>query len=70
MTREQMSAEEIATVNMAIGRIFRLGSRPGQEGDAAEYWNCRSAILNLLGEGEDRSPNWVRDRLGGAAGDF
>lgn len=35
-------------INLAIGRIFRLASRPEQAGDVAEYERCRSLILNTL----------------------
>ena len=36
------------TINLALGRIFRLASRPEQPGDGAEYERCRSLILNAL----------------------
>lgn len=64
-----MTADEAAAVDLAIGRIFRLAARPEQDGDAADYWRCRSIILDLCGEGEDRRPCYGRDRLKGAAGD-
>jgi hypothetical protein len=60
-------------VNRAIGRIFLLGSRPEQTGDAAQYELCRKTILDLVeADGfrfEDRAPCYVRDRLKGAQGD-
>lgn len=61
-----------AAVQMAIGRIFRMASRPTQAGDIAEYERCRALILDYP-EGtqpfEDRSPDYGRDRLKGAQGD-
>jgi len=33
-------------VELAIGRIFALGSRPTQPGDVEEYNRCRAIILN------------------------
>jgi len=57
-------------VQLALGRIFRLLSRPFQEGDLEEYHRCRSIILDASPEPqEDHRPNWVRDRLRGAQGD-
>lgn len=59
------------TVNLALGRIFRMASRPEQPGDAAEYWRCRSLIMNELDDGSyiDCRPDYGRDRLRGAQGD-
>lgn len=55
---------------LALGRILRLGSRPTQPGDVAEYERCRAIIMDELEPvTPDYSPNWVRDRLKGAAGD-
>lgn len=68
---------EAQTVNLAIGRIFRMASRPTQAGDVAEYERCRRLILNII-EGQpdycaaryaDHSPDYARDRLKGAQGD-
>lgn len=33
-------------VQLAIGRIFRLASRPEEPGDAASYEECRAIILD------------------------
>jgi hypothetical protein len=65
------------TINLALGRIFRLASRPEQSGDIADYERCRSLILNAL------DPNMVihhaamaqqhnvgRDRMKGAQGQW
>lgn len=32
-------------MELAIGRIFRMGSRPTQEGDIEMYEKCRSIIM-------------------------
>lgn len=68
MTPDQLKD---AVVGLAIGRIFRLASRPPQPGDVAEYERCRAIIHDTLGPGdyESKAPNWVRDRNRGAAGD-
>lgn len=34
-----------ALEQLALGRIFRLGSRPTQEGDIAQYEDCRRIIM-------------------------
>ena len=68
-------ADKRKLVELAIGRIFRLASRPERPGDAAEYERCRAIILDAVDPAMvhaasiDRRPNWVRDRLKGAAGD-
>jgi hypothetical protein len=62
----QMTTE---TVNLAMGRIFRLMSRPAQPGDVAEYERCRGLILDLCKPVADHAPNFARDRLKGAQGD-
>lgn len=48
-----MSQAEQTTVELAIGRIFRMGSRPTQPGDAAEYERCRAIVMSILGGDED-----------------
>ena len=58
-----------AAVEMALGRIFRIMSRPTQPGDVAEYERCRAIILDLAGDPViPYSPNYARDRMLGAAG--
>ena len=32
-------------VELAIGRIFRMGARKSQPGDMAEYERCRAIIM-------------------------
>lgn len=62
MTRAQ-------TINLAIGRIFKIAERPERPGDIAAYERCRAVILDLCDAPEDRAPNYARDRLNGAQGD-
>lgn len=35
-------------IDLAIGRILSLGSRPTQDGDIEEYERCRAIILKAL----------------------
>ena len=63
-------AEKKLLVDLAFGRIFRLGSRPTQPGDVAEYERCRAIILdNTEPTPLGWQPNYARDRRAGAAGD-
>ena len=65
-----MSNEDRKTVDLAIGRILRMASRPAQPGDVAEYERCRALIMNLCEPvTPGYVPNYARDRLCGAAGD-
>lgn len=65
-----MTNEDKNTVNLAIGRIFRMASRPTKPGDVAEYERCRALILDLVAPvAPGYTPNYARDRLSGAAGD-
>ena len=65
-----MSACSVSVVDLAIGRILRLGSRPTQPGDIEQYERARAVILAELGNRvEAYRHNWARDRLLGAAGD-
>lgn len=57
--------DEKVLVELAIGRVLRIMSRPFQEGDVEDYERCRAIIF-------DHSPEYVddsRDRLKGASGD-
>jgi hypothetical protein len=58
-------------VRLALGRIFRLMSRPEQPGDAQQYEACRALILDASEhiDTSDRAPDYVRDRMRGAQGD-
>lgn len=66
-----MTEMDRQTVNIALGRIFLLGSRPEQPGDVSDYLRCRSVILDVLDPPPfvDRAPDYGRDRLKGAQGD-
>lgn len=68
---------DTTTVNLAIGRIFRLASRPEQPGDIVEYERCRSIILNTLDPEmaihhatTARQHDAGRDRMKGAQGQW
>ena len=58
-------------VQLALGRIFRLMSRPSEPGDEEQYEAARAVILAHAPANIslDYLPNWVRDRHRGAAGD-
>jgi hypothetical protein len=57
-------------VQMALGRIFKLMSRPYQEGDIEQYEAARRVVLAYS---EEPIVGWVpdysRDRLRGAQGE-
>ena len=42
--REQFSEENV--MRLAIGRLFRVASRPARPGDAEEFFRCRGAVLD------------------------
>lgn len=57
-------------VQLALGRIFRLGSRPFRSGDLEEYEKARAVVLaHTSSESEVYRPDWARDRSKGAPGD-
>jgi len=59
-------------VQLAIGRIFRMASRPTEPGDIELYEQARSIILNAADGvmAPYHEPHcWARDRLMGAQGD-
>jgi hypothetical protein len=63
-------AETRVSVECALGRIFRLLSRPAQPGDVEQYEAARRVILDSLEPGtEVWRPDYARDRGKGAAGD-
>ena len=54
-------------LTMAIGRLFRLGSRPFQEGDEETFGMVRMAVMEAaaaLGISEKHSLNYVAHRMG------
>lgn len=77
--RSDLDDAERLTVQAALGRMFRLMSRPAQDGDVEQYERCRAAVLDVLDPtapapfGEltrsAPSPCYARDRRRGAAGD-
>jgi hypothetical protein len=52
-------------MSLALGRLFRLGSRPTQEGDIEEWYRIRNVVLTLGDEPKDHSPNFARDHSRG-----
>jgi len=60
-----------AAKRLALGRIFRMASRPPQSGDIEEYYRCRAIIMTDAPDSVyvDNRLNWARDRNKGAAGD-
>jgi hypothetical protein len=61
--------EETAAVRLALGRIFRLLSRPTQPGDAEQYEECRRVILDVIEPPDPAYVHcWARDRNRGASG--
>lgn len=65
-------SEGDSVIELALGRIFRLGSRPTQPGDVEEYERCRALIFEAAAAGlpaADWRPDFARDRNRGAAGD-
>ena len=68
----EISDDELVALakNLALGRIFRLMSRPFQPGDIEDYERCRALSMNPSeGLPLHYAPNWARDRLKGAQGD-
>jgi len=58
-----------ATVELAMGRLFRLMAGPAMPGDVVDYERCRRVILAELAPVEvDYRPNYARDHARGAAG--
>jgi hypothetical protein len=62
---------ETGIVNLALGRIFLLMSRPFQPGDVEEYERCRRIVMDHSGGdcAAPYAPNYVAQRLMGAQGD-
>jgi hypothetical protein len=58
---------------LALGRIIRMGGRPTEPGDVADYERCRAVLLTVLDPQQLANGNWypsyARDRLRGAPGD-
>ena len=62
------------TVELALGRIFRIASRPTQPDDVAEYERCRRLILDVLDSTGDVKADhahcYARDYGKGAQGQW
>lgn len=43
-------SEETKTMQLALGRILRLASRPEQADDIAEYERCRKVFMDAADE--------------------
>lgn len=60
-------------VQLAIGRLFRMLSRPEKPGDVKAFYACRDIVMNAADASgrvyEDKRQNWARDRRKGAQGD-
>lgn len=69
VVRDMTKDERDKVVRLALGRLFRLGSRPTRPGDAEEYERCRLLILAAAPAVADARPNYARDRHHGALGD-
>lgn len=52
-----MDAETKKIVELAIGRIFRLGSRPTQPGDIEDYERCRAIIMGAAADDDMHERN-------------
>lgn len=69
METTSLTGEQKKAFELALGRIFRMGSRPSQPGDVEEYERCRAIIIDMAAEpAPDYTPNYARDRRNGAAG--
>ena len=69
-----MSEEEAsAALSLAIGKLFRIASRPAQEGDVGAYLHLRGValdaaeVLRISANVPNRS--WAAQRNCGAQGD-
>lgn len=72
MSKDSREEAELA-MKLAIGRLFRMGSRTTQEGDIAMYYKCRDIVMEaaeVLGISADTyQHSYARDHNKGAAGD-
>lgn len=49
--------EERQAVTLAIGRLFRILSRPYEPGDEEQYERCRAVVMAHV-ETQEYEPNW------------
>lgn len=62
--------ERQRAMQLALGRIFRLMSRPEQPGDVEQYEAARRVVTEVAPAlVPDYVPNYARDRNRGAQGD-
>jgi len=57
-------------VQLAIGRLFLMLSRPEQPGDIETFHKIRAIVLDSAEHQPDYRPNYVAQRDSGAQGDF
>lgn len=60
---EDLTPEERTICELAIGRVLRMGSRPAQPGDGAEFDRCARILKDIHGADECRGygaplPGW------------
>ena len=67
--RKEVDPDDRLLVKLAIGRLFRMLSRPSKSGDVEEYETLRSIVLDHSSDSEDYEVNYARDRLKGSQGD-
>ena len=53
-----LDEEESLVVTLAIGRLFRILSRPHQPGDLEEYERCRAVVMSHVILPPEYEPNW------------
>ena len=69
VVRDMPPEERAQIAHLALGRIFRLASRPAQPGDAEVYEHCRALVMASSEPRTDYVHDYARDRLKGAQGD-
>ena len=57
-------------VQLAIGRLFLMLSRPEQPNDIETFHKIRAIVLDSAEHQPDYRPNYVAQRMAGAQGDF
>ena len=57
-------------VQLAIGRLFLMLSRPEQPGDIETFHKILAIVLDSADYRPDHRPNYVAQRMTGAQGDF
>lgn len=65
--RSLSEKERERVMQLAIGRLFAMGSRPSQPCDVAEYERIRAIVLDIAGDAPAAwHPDYARDRLRGS----